>query len=92
MKPPAAPRRAPAGPYPRWALEAQLVEQGSGVDPRATSFVVDGRRVPSEWDAVVATLRWRPLRTPARGRHVVTVVATDRAGNVRKTRGAFVVE
>jgi len=64
IRPRTPPRAAPAGDYPRWALEAVLTEQGSGVDARASYLAVDGRRVPSEWDAVANTLRWRPLRPP----------------------------
>ncbi len=85
-------RQPPAGPYPRWSLEAKLGDGGSGIDARATYFVVDGRRVPSEWDGVVSTLRWRPMRAPKRGHHKVTVIAVDGAGNVRKAHGAFVVD
>jgi hypothetical protein len=86
------PRAVPAGPYPRWALEADLAEEGSGVDARASFFLVDGRRVPSEWDAVAGTLRWRPAHAPAGGRHDVEVVASDRAGNSRRRRGSFVLD
>jgi hypothetical protein len=78
--------------YPTWALAAALAEDGSGVDARATHFVVDGRRVPSEWDAVRGELRWRPAMRPAPGRHRFEVVAVDRAGNVSRTRGSFVLD
>ena len=88
----APPRSAPAGPYARWALEARLDEEGSGVDARASHLVVDGRQVPSEWDAVENRLRWRPLRPPASGRHTVEVVAVDRAGNARRRTGSFVLD
>ena len=85
------PRAQLAGAYPRWAIEAPLADKGSGVDASATYFIVDGRRVPSEWDSVIETLRWKPLRAPSSGRHTVVLVATDRAGNARKTSGAFVL-
>jgi hypothetical protein len=80
------------GGYSRWALEARVREDGSGVDPARSHFVVDGRRVPTEWDAEANRLRWRPLRRPAAGRHVYEVVATDAAGNERRTRGTFVLD
>jgi hypothetical protein len=86
------PRVVPPGRPARWALEARITEEGSGVDARASRFVVDGRRVPSEWDAVMTTLRWRPLRPPASGRHEVEIVAADRAGNVRRRRASFVLD
>ncbi len=92
IEPLTPPRAVAEGPYPRWALEARLAEKGSGVLARESYFVVDGRRVPSEWDAVAETLRWRPLRTPASGRHEYEVVATDRAGNQRRRRGSFVLD
>lgn len=86
------PRRTIPGPYPRWALQVRLTEEGSGVNARATWFEVDGRRVPSEWDAEERILRWRPPRAPAKGGHRFTVVATDRAGNERRVAGRFVME
>lgn len=89
---PAAPPAPLPGAYPRWALEVRVEEQGSGVDARRSLFVVDGRRVPSEWDAVAGTLRWRPLRAPASGRHEVEVCVADRAGNVRRRHGSFVLD
>ncbi len=85
-------RVAGVGPRVRWALEARVTEEGSGVDARASYFVVDGRRVPSEWDGVVNTLRWCPLRPPASGRHELEIVVTDRARNVRRRHGDFVLD
>ena len=87
----APPRAQLAGAYPRWAIEAPLADKGSGVDASATYFIIDGRRVPSEWDSVIETLRWKPLRAPSSGQHTVVLVATDRAGNTRKTSGTFVL-
>jgi hypothetical protein len=86
------PRSAPAGPYPRWALEVRVEEEGSGVDARWSWLEVDGRRVPSEWDAVARTLRWRPLRAPAGGRHEVEIVLRDRARNLRRRHATFVLD
>ncbi|TMQ50182.1 MAG: hypothetical protein E6K72_11670 [Candidatus Eisenbacteria bacterium] len=76
----------------RWQLEAVLTDAGSGVDPRASAFEVDGARVPSEWDAEENTLRWRPRVPPAPGTHRFTVVAADRAGNVARSSGTFVLD
>jgi hypothetical protein len=86
------PGRVPAAPYDRWALEARLREEGSGVDARASYFEVDGARVPTEWDAEERTLRWRPHRRPKSGSHAFEVVATDRAGNVGRRAGTFVLD
>jgi hypothetical protein len=84
--------RALPGPYSRWALESRVVDRGSGVDPRATRFIVDGKPVPSEWDAEEGLVRWRPQRAPARGSHRYTLVARDRAGNERRASGRFLVQ
>ena len=85
-------RSATPSPYSRWALEARLAEEGSGVDARASGFEVDGARVPSEWDAEERTLRWRPRVPPAPGTHTFTVVAVDRAGNTARSSGSFVID
>lgn len=78
-----APRLAPVrSPYSTWALEAEVTESGSGVNARGCYLRVDDRRVAAEWDPEASVLRWRPLQPPKPGRHRVTVVAEDRAGNV----------
>jgi len=89
LKPPAHPT---GGPYSRWALEARIREQGSGVDPRASWVEVDGRRKPAEWDGENEILRWRPMRSPKAGPHRFTVVVRDRAGNERRASGRFVMK
>jgi hypothetical protein len=83
------PKAVPA--YSRWAVEARLVDGGSGVDARASYFVIDGKRMPSEWDSEGGVLRWRPRRVPRTGSHRYVVVATDRAGNAARTPGSFVL-
>ncbi|HMI30681.1 MAG TPA: M23 family metallopeptidase [Candidatus Limnocylindrales bacterium] len=87
MKPPT--RTARVLPYSRWAVEASVVEFGSGIDTRSSWFEVDGRRVPTEWDPEKGRLRWRPAQPPGRGKHAVLIVATDRSGNRTRTRGSF---
>jgi hypothetical protein len=86
-----APRPAPSkrGPYSRWALEATVRDEGSGVDATASWIEVDGRRVPTEWDAEAGRLRWRPAAPPSAGTHDVLVVAADRAGNSTRVPGRF---
>jgi hypothetical protein len=88
----APPRHAPSGPYNRWAVEATLVEHGSGIDSRACYFVVDGKKVAAEWDPEADALRWRPLAPPKAGTHKYDVVAGDRAGNVGVRSGTFVLD
>jgi len=86
-KPPVPP--AHAGPYSRWAVEASVIEAGSGIDTRSSWFEIDGRRVPTEWDPEAGRLRWRPARPPKRGKHAVLIVATDHSGNTTRTRASF---
>lgn len=83
------PRPASAKPYSRWALEASVVEEGSGVDARASWLEIEGKRVPTEWDPEARRLRWRPLRAPGAGSHRAAVVAADRAGNLTRVEGSF---
>jgi hypothetical protein len=87
----APPRHAAPGPYNRWAVEATLVEHGSGIDSRACYFVVDGKKVAAEWDPEADALRWRPLAAPKAGTHKYDVVAGDRAGNTAIRSGTFVL-
>ncbi|TMQ56564.1 MAG: hypothetical protein E6K76_12430 [Candidatus Eisenbacteria bacterium] len=82
-------RAVRAGPYSRWAVEASVVEKGSGVDARASWMEVDGVRVPTEWDPEAGRLRWRPARPPGRGTHAVLIVAADHAGNTTRAEGQF---
>jgi hypothetical protein len=70
----------PRTPYSRWAVEARLTEDGSGVQARESWFVVDGRRVATEWDGEQKLLRWRPARSLRPGMHTVQAVVTDKAG------------
>ena len=77
------------GPYSRWGVEASVVEEGSGVDARASWIEVDGARVPTEWDPEAGRLRWRPAKPPGRGTHTVLIVAADHAGNTTRKKGRF---
>jgi hypothetical protein len=81
-----------AAPYSRWAVEVAVVENGSGMDPRASYFVVDGRRCPAEWDNEKRVLRWRPHTPPATGAHRYVTVARDLAGNATRLAGSFVLD
>ena len=92
VTPLAAPGRPAKGPYNRWALEARLEEGGSGVDARASYVMIDGVRRPAEWDSEEGVLRWRPRRAPSRGDHRFEFVAADRAGNVARRSGRFVLD
>jgi hypothetical protein len=86
------PRTASAGAYNRWAVEAGIAEKGSGVNARASYFVVDGAKVAAEWDPEADVLRWRPLKRPAAGTHKYDVIAEDRAGNASIRSGTFVLD
>lgn len=79
-------------PYSRWALEALVREEGSGLDRDASGFIVNGKRVPTEWDSEADRLRWRPLKRPAPGTYAYEVVAVDAAGNEKRATGTFVID
>ncbi len=85
-------RDAAGLPYSRWALEAVVEEEGSGMAARASWLEVDGRRVPAEWDPEAGRLRWRPVKPPGPGEHRVRVVVADRAGNVAEVEGTFRID
>jgi hypothetical protein len=85
-------RHAVSRPYSTWELRARVTEFGSGVDSRASAFTVDGRRVPTEWDATRQLLRWKPRERPAKGTHRWSVEVRDRAGNPRRAAGTFVLD
>ena len=86
-----APTAGAAAPYSRWSITAAVTEKGSGVDASASGFVVDQRRVPTEWDPEAGVLRWKPRQRPAPGPHTVEVVVRDRAGQETRVRGRFTV-
>ena len=86
---PPAPPPAKQPAYSRWAVEATVVERGSGVDARASWLEVNGARVPTEWDPEAGRLRWRPATPPAHGRYEVTIVVADRSGNETREPGRF---
>ncbi len=77
------------GPYSRWAVEASVSDEGSGVDAGESYFEIDGRKAPTEWDPDAGRLRWRPAKPPARGKHTFVLVAADRAGNTTRTPGTI---
>ena len=78
--------------YSRWALEATLDEDGSGVSARDSWIEVDGHRVASEWDPEAGCLRWRPAAPPTSGGHHARIAAADRAGNVTSYAADFIVQ
>jgi len=93
--PEVTPLPAPAvhkgGPYSTWALTARVKDEMSGVSAAASAFVVDGTRVPTEFDAEMGVLRWRPRVPPAAGLHAYRVEVTDHAGNRTVRSGTFVI-
>jgi hypothetical protein len=88
---PAASTRMPGGPYPTWALTARAKDAMSGVAGDESGFEVDGRRVPTEWDAEEHVLRWRPRAAPAAGSHRYRLLVVDHAGNRTVRTGTFVI-
>jgi hypothetical protein len=84
-------RRVGGAPHSRWSVHCAVIERGSGLNSQNSYWIVDGRRMPSEWEVERAVLRWRPLQPPAPGVHRYEVVATDRAGNTTRRTGTFTV-
>ena len=63
----------------------------SGVDGSDSGFEVDGKRVPTEWDAENHVLRWRPRVVPGAGTHHYRLSVSDHAGNTTVRSGTFVL-
>lgn len=61
-------------------LRAVVRDHGSGFREDDVTFLIDGRRVPTEWDAEARIMRHRPRVALAPGRHVFAARATDRSG------------
>jgi len=86
-----APTTRRGGPYSTWALTARALDRLSGVVADASAFTVDGKRVPTEYDAEEHVLRWRPLAMPRAGRHAWRLEVEDHAGNRTVRSGTFVI-
>jgi len=86
-----APSKVPGGPYSTWALTARAEDEMSGVAGDESGFEVDGKRVPTEWDAENHVLRWRPRVAPAAGTHHYRLSVSDHAGNHTVRSGTFVL-
>ncbi len=69
------------GVGPRARLEAAVVEKGMGLNFDGVAFVLDGAPVESEFDPDHGISRVFLLPPLKAGRHVLSVTATDRAGN-----------
>jgi murein DD-endopeptidase MepM/ murein hydrolase activator NlpD len=72
-------------------LRARVRDDQSGFREDDLTFLVDGRRVPSEWDPDTSDLRYEPRSPLAAGRHVLIVEAKDRAGLVTRRERAITV-
>jgi len=86
-----APAKVPGGPYSTWALTSRVKDEMSGVAGDSSGFEVDGKRVPTEWDAEEHVLRWRPRVPPAAGTHRYRLSVLDNAGNQTVRTGSFVL-
>ena len=86
-----APSKIPGGPYSTWALTARVKDEMSGVAVDSSGYEIDGKRVPTEWDAEEHVLRWRPRVPPAAGTHRYRLNVLDHAGNRTVKSGTFVL-
>jgi hypothetical protein len=82
-----APRIVPMAAY-RWraaqeapAFAAALRDGGAGLSASDQSVLLDGRRVPAEYDPESGRLTWRPRARIAAGHHELRFEAVDRLGN-----------
>jgi hypothetical protein len=77
-----APRAGVVAP----ALSFGLTDQGAGLIAAEQTMLVDGRRVPAEYDPDADRLIWRPRTPLAPGAHEVIVAAVDALGNRTSVR------
>lgn len=76
----------------RPVVTARVRDGGRNVRKKAIVLRVDGRRATKlSYDRARGTVRWRPARALATGRHVVRLVVTDAAGNRSARTWRFVV-
>ncbi len=68
------------------ALAFGLTDRGSGLVAAEQRMLLDGRRVPAEYDPDADRLVWRPRVPLAAGAHEVVVEAVDALGNRASVR------
>ena len=76
---------AKAGAVPA-AFSARLSDGGSGLVASQQRVLLDGRRVPAEYDVEAGRLTWRPRAPLAPGAHEIVVEAVDGLGNRSSVR------
>jgi hypothetical protein len=76
---------------PRPPFRARVRDDGSGFREDDLTFIVDGKRVPTEWDPDAGEIRYEPRAPLAAGRHVLIAEAKDRAGLVTRRERAITV-
>jgi len=68
------------------ALSFELTDRGAGLVAAEQRMLLDGRRVPAEYDPDADRLTWRPRTPLAPGAHEVVVEAIDALGNRSSVR------
>lgn len=71
-------------------LRVSLSEQGSGIDPRRSDILLDGRMLLAAYDADAGELWAEVPAGLTRGEHAWEVRATDRAGHTSARSYAFI--
>jgi hypothetical protein len=61
-------------------LRARVRDRESGFFEDDVTFLIDGRRVPTEWNPDADDMRYRPRAPLSPGSHRIIAQATDRAG------------
>ncbi|MCD6328509.1 M23 family metallopeptidase [bacterium] len=70
-------------------LVVKISDVGSGIDYRKTTATIDGVPIDVEYDPDRLTLKgWFNLRR-LEGKHVISIIATDKAGNKKELKRTF---
>lgn len=75
---------------PRPLVSASVGDDGCGIEPGRIVLELDGRPVRAEWKDGVAS--YEPPHDLGAGRHVVRILAADKAANEGREAWSFVVE
>jgi len=74
-------------------LRAGVKDERSGLaDEERVFMLLDGRRVPAEYDPEADELRYRPRKALATGVHTLVILAEDRSGNSARYEGTFRIQ
>jgi hypothetical protein len=73
-------------------IRARVRDRESGFREDDVTFLIDGRRVPTEWNPEADSMQHRPTSPLSPGRHVIVAEATDRSGLVTRREITITVQ